>query len=87
MFRSVHFKKMNGSEHSIIRLGLGTNPWSIMAFGAGVVLLAAVLFVPVLQVLFSVADLTMRQLGTILIFAVLPTTVIQAVKTIKESLA
>lgn len=75
------------SEHSIIRLGLGTNPWSIMAFGAGVVLLAAVLFVPVLQVLFSVADLTMRQLGTILIFAVLPTTVIQAVKTIKESLA
>ena len=74
------------SKHSIIRLGLRSNPWSIMAFGAGVVLLAAVLFVPGLQRLFSVADLSVRQLVTIAIFAVIPTLIIQAVKTIRESM-
>ncbi len=73
------------SEHSIIRLGLKSNLWSIMAFEAGVILLAAVLFVPGLQNLFSVADLTVRQLITIVIFAVIPTTIIQAWKTIRES--
>ena len=74
------------SKHSIIRLGLRSNPWSIMAFEAGVVLLAAVLFVPGLQSLFSVADLSIRQLLTIVIFAVVPTLIIQAVKTIRESM-
>lgn len=74
------------SQHSIIRLGLKSNLWSIMAFEAGVILLAAVLFVPGLQTLFSVADLTVKQLVTIVIFAVVPTTLIQAYKTIKESM-
>ena len=40
------------SEHSIIRLGLGGNLWSVMAFEAGVVLLMSVLFLPGLQVAF-----------------------------------
>ena len=57
-----------------------------MAFEAGVILLAAVLFVPGLQTLFSVADLTVKQLATIVIFALVPTTLIQAYKTIKESM-
>ena len=74
------------SKHSIIRLGLRSNPWSIMAFEAGVVLLAAVLFVPGLQGLFSVSDLSIRQLLTIVIFAIVPTLIIQAVKTIRESM-
>ncbi|MEY8337721.1 cation-translocating P-type ATPase [Lachnospiraceae bacterium 62-35] len=74
------------SEHSIIRLGLKSNLWSVMAFEAGVILLAAVLFVPGLQDLFSVADLTVRQLLTVVIFALAPTTVIQAWKTIRESM-
>ena len=74
------------SKHSIIRLGLFGNPWSLLAFAAGVVLLAAVLFVPVLQNLFSVADLSVQQLATIGIFALLPTLIIQAVKTVRESL-
>lgn len=74
------------SEHSIIRLGFKSNLWSVMAFEAGVVLLAAVLFVPGLQTLFSVADLTARQLLTIVIFAVMPTVVIQAWKTVRESM-
>lgn len=74
------------SEHSIIRLGLSSNLWSVMAFEAGVVLLAAVLFLPGLQVLFAVADLSLRQLATVAVFAVIPTIVIQAVKTIREAI-
>ena len=74
------------SEHSIIRLKLKSNLWSVMAFEAGVLLLAAVLFLPGLQVLFAVADLSLRQLITIVVFAVIPTVVIQAVKTIREAL-
>ena len=74
------------SEHSIIRLGLSSNLWSVMALEAGVVLLAAVLFLPGLQVLFAVADLSVRQLATVGVFALIPTIVIQAVKTIREAL-
>lgn len=74
------------SRHSIIKIGLKSNLYSIMAFEAGVILLAAVLFVPGLQTLFSVADLSVRQLLTIVIFAIVPTTVIQAHKTIREAM-
>ena len=74
------------SEHSILRLGLFSNAWSIMAWEAGVVLLAAVLFLPGLQVLFAVADLSLKQLLTVGILAFVPTLVIQAVKTVREAL-
>lgn len=74
------------SEHSMIRLGFKSNLWSVMAFEAGVLLLAAVLFLPGLQVLFAVADLSLRQLMTVGVFAVIPTVVIQAVKTVREAL-
>ena len=74
------------SSLSILKIGLMSNLYSIMAFEAGVVLLAAVLFVPGLQTLFSVADLTVRQLLTIVIFALIPTLVIQAFKTVRESM-
>lgn len=73
------------SEHSIIRLGFSSNLWSVMALEAGVVLLAAVLFLPGLQVLFAVADLNVSQLATIAVLALIPTLIIQAVKTIKEA--
>lgn len=43
-------------------------------------LLAAVLFLPGLQVLFAVADLNLRQLVSIVALAVIPTVVIQAGK-------
>lgn len=75
------------SEHSILKLGISTNLWTVMAFEAGVILLMAVLFVPGLQILFSVADLSVRQLLTVVIFAFLPVTVIQAWKTLWESLS
>ena len=52
------------SAHSIIRLGLGSNLYSVMAFQLGVVLLAAVLFVPGLQIMFAAADLSLSQLTT-----------------------
>jgi len=73
------------SRHSVLRIGFMGNPWSVMAFEAGVLLLAAVLFLPGLQVLFAVADLSIRQLLTIVVLALLPTVVIQAVKTVREA--
>ncbi|WP_124065768.1 cation-translocating P-type ATPase [Clostridium sp. E02] len=74
------------SRHSILKIGFMSNLWSIMAFEAGAVLLGAVLFIPTLHNLFYVADLSGRQLITIVIFALLPTLVIQSFKTIRESL-
>ena len=74
------------SGHSILKIGFKSNLWSIMAFEAGAVLLGAVLFIPGLHTLFYVADLTVRQFLTIFIFAMIPTLVIQAFKTIRESL-
>ncbi|MFR5601810.1 MAG: cation-translocating P-type ATPase, partial [Lachnospiraceae bacterium] len=74
------------SRSSMIKLGLGTNLWTIMAFEAGVVLLAAVMFVPGLQTLFAVADLSLYQLFTIVIFAFVPTVVIQGFKCMREGL-
>lgn len=74
------------SSYSILKIGLKSNLWSIMAFEAGAVLLAAVLFIPGLHTFFYVADLTVRQFMTILIFALVPTLVIQAMKTVRESL-
>lgn len=74
------------SEHSIIRLGFAGNLWSVMAFEAGVVLLAAVLFLPGLQVLFAAADLSLQQLLTIAALAAIPTVIIQAVKTVREAM-
>lgn len=75
------------SEHSIAKLGFRGNLWSILAFETGVLLLAAVLFLPGLQVLFAVADLNLRQLVSIMALAVIPTVVIQAGKMIREALA
>lgn len=74
------------SDHSIIQLGLRSNLYSVMAFEAGVLLLLAVLFIPDLQILFAVSDLSLEQLLTIFIFAVLPTAWIQAYKTIREAM-
>lgn len=73
------------SEHSIVRLGFRGNLWSVMAFETGVLLLAAVLFLPGLQVLFAAADLSVRQFLTIGVLAFLPTVTIQAVKILREA--
>ena len=61
--------------------------WSVMAFETGMLLLAAVLFLPGLQALFAVADLSVRQIAAVLVCAFVPTLLIQAVKMLGEAAA
>ena len=75
------------SSHSLLSLGIRSNMWSVMAFETGTLLLAAVLFLPGQQVLFAVADLSARQLATVLVCAFVPTLLIQAVKMLGEAAA
>jgi Ca2+-transporting ATPase len=73
------------SRHSMLRLGFAGNWYSVGAFLAGVVLLSLVMFVPVLEKLFSVMPLSGGQTGIIYGLAVIPTVVIQIGKVIKEN--
>lgn len=68
------------SERSLVDLKFSTNLWSIGAFAAGTLLLAAVLFLPGLQILFEVTPLSGMEYATILGLAILPTIVIQGYK-------
>jgi Ca2+-transporting ATPase len=71
------------SERPVLWLGLLTNLWTVMAFETGAVLLAAVLFLPGLQQMFSVADLNRYQFLAVAALAFLPTVVIQLGKTVR----
>lgn len=73
------------SRQSIFRLGFASNWYSLGAFLAGFFLLSLVMFVPVLEKLFSVAPLTASQIGIIYGLAVIPTIIIQLAKIIKEN--
>ena len=77
--RLFHGFNCRGDE-SIFRLKFGTNKYSLMAFFGGVLLLAAVLFIPGLNTLFLVAPLTLGQIGQICLLAFLPTLIIQITK-------
>lgn len=70
---------------SVFHLGFLSNPYSLMAFGAGVLLLAAVIFIPFLSRLFLVAPMTFGQLGTVALMAFLPTVLIQLFKLVRGS--
>lgn len=72
------------SAQPISKIGLGSNMWSIAAFVAGVILLNLVLFVPVVQGMFSVEVLSAGQVAWIYILAFIPTLIIQAFKMIKS---
>lgn len=72
------------STHSIFRIGFSGNWYSLGAFAVGMVLLNLVLFVPVLQRLFSVTPLSMGLYGCIFALAAVPTIIIQIVKVIRE---
>lgn len=72
------------SRHSIFRIGFSRNWYSLWAFGAGILLLALVLFVTPLHTMFEVVSLTAEQIGTVLLLSVIPTAVIQAGKVIGE---
>ena len=78
--RLFHGFNCRGAE-PIFRLKFSTNPYSVWAFLAGVVLLLAVLIVPGLQGLFQVSpSFALGQLAQCLGLAILPTVIIQIVK-------
>ncbi|HMM05438.1 MAG TPA: cation-translocating P-type ATPase [Clostridiales bacterium] len=72
------------SRESLLRLGFRSNPFSLLAFFGGVLLLSAALFVPGLNDLFMISGLTASKVGLIVLLAFAPTFVIQTVKMIKE---
>ena len=72
------------SRHSIFKIGLVSNIYSVGAFFGGVLLLAMVIFVPVMRTLFSVSPLSGYQIGMIALLAFIPTVIIQLYKVMKE---
>ena len=80
--RLFHGFNCRGRE-SIFRLGLLSNKYSLYAFGAGVGLLALVIFVPVLHGVFSIESLSIQAIGQIVVLSFVTTLIIQFVKIIK----
>lgn len=72
------------SRHSIFKIGLASNIYSVGAFFGGVLLLALVIFVPMMRTLFSVSPLSGYQIGMIALLAFIPTVIIQLYKVMKE---
>ncbi|MBR5239606.1 MAG: cation-translocating P-type ATPase [Clostridia bacterium] len=72
------------SDRSIFKIGLFTNRASLGAFGLGILLLSAVLFIPGLDHWFEVTALNGSQIGLVALLAFLPTMLIQGVKLIKK---
>lgn len=73
-------------DRSIFSIGLFSNRYSWAAFGVGLLFLNGVLFVPFLQNLFEVADLTGTQIGYIYLLAFIPTLIIQIFKIIRDAI-
>lgn len=69
---------------SIFKLGVFSNKYVWYAFGVGLVLLNAVLFVPFLQNLFEVENLAFNQYVSIYVLAFITTLIIQLKKVIFE---
>ncbi len=74
------------SKHSIFKIGLASNVYSLLAFAAGVGLLAFVIFVPFMHPLFKIVELTGAQIGFIALLAFIPTVIIQIAKVIAENI-
>lgn len=71
------------SDSSIIKIRISSNWWSLAAFVTGILLLAIILFVPLLHELFMVESLVMVQIGWIVLLAFIPTAGIQFVRIIR----
>ncbi len=82
--RLFHGFNCRGQE-SVFRLGFQSNPFSLAAFGGGVLLLAAVLFVPGLNTLFQAVALDGVHIAQIVGLAVIPTLLIQIFKLIRDA--
>lgn len=72
------------SNHSIFKLGIMSNVYSLLAFLVGALLLVIVLFVPLIQSWFAVANIDQVQLGQICLLAFIPTAIIQIIKGIVD---
>ncbi|HIZ83884.1 MAG TPA: cation-translocating P-type ATPase [Firmicutes bacterium] len=81
--RLFHGFNCRGSE-SIFKLGLRSNPYTVAAFFAGVLLLAAVLFIPGLTSLFQVSPMNGVHLAQIVGLAFAPTFLIQVGRGIRD---
>ena len=68
------------SKHSLYRIGLFSNLYTIGAFIIGVLFLSCILLIPALHGLFSVTTLSWEQLLVIVGLAITPTILIQAYK-------
>ena len=82
--RLFHGFNCRGTE-PIFRLGFGSNPFSLAAFGGGVLLLCAVLFVPGLNTLFEAVALDAGHIVQIVVLAFLPTLLIQLFKALRAA--
>ena len=72
------------AKESVFKLGFGSNPYSLLAFFVGVVLLGSVLLIPGLNGLFMVTGLNAARLGLIVGLAFVPTFLIQTAKTFRD---
>lgn len=72
-------------KKSLFSIGFFSNRFSWMAFGIGIILVNAVLFIPALQTLFQVTPLTVNNIITVYICAFIPTVLIQLVKVIRDA--
>ena len=72
------------SKHSLYRIGVFSNKYSIAAFIVGFVLLGSILCIPALHSLFAVTTLSLANLGMIFVLALIPTCIIQGVKMLKH---
>jgi Ca2+-transporting ATPase len=81
--RLFHGFNLRG-EKSIFKLGLFTNKYSIGAFLLGSAFLASALLIPPLQHLFEVTPLSMKNFLEVVLYAFIPTVIIQIYKVIKK---
>lgn len=72
------------SDKSLFRLGIKSNYWSLGAWALGTCLLLLVLCVPPVMRLFLVEPLQLKELGVIAVLAVIPTVIIQLIKSIRD---
>ena len=79
--RLFHFANCRGKEPVNV-LGFTSNKFGIFAFFAGIVFLAAALFITPLHSLFDMTVLSLDKIGMIAALAIAPTIIIQIVKNI-----
>lgn len=81
--RLFHGFNCRGDE-SIFRLGFRSNPYSLMAFAAGTILLLFVLLVPFMHPLFEIADFGPVQISEIIGLAFVPTLILQGLRLLRR---